>query len=267
VELFRPTCTSSFGRLASEDLEELKNVFDTPVDQILNRQDFLDKIAQIFSASFNFDLVKASPLALISIVLKSPGAAKSMESFLLARDVATTQDVFLLLAYLCQTRFGNEELREKLSGHPQMKSIMNAYQEADKQMPHLGYFDLSETQTEKIRKSATIVEQIRLRRFSESDSEYSVALNHLLNELHAICRMIDANSGTRPDYRAPEVQSFLIGNGVPHPVVAKVRNLFDRRNKTPVSHPGTDSSTSWNVVKNEYDEYRKAVGECLSCIL
>lgn len=36
-----------------------------------------------------------------------------------------------------------------------------------------------------------IIEQIRLRVFNEKIGSYSVALNHLLNEIHGICMLID----------------------------------------------------------------------------
>ena len=47
---------------------------------------------------------------------------------------------------------------------------------------------------------------------------------------------------------------------ISHETHAQIRNLFDRRNKSPVSHA---DPIAWAVTKDEYMDYRSHVGNCL----
>ena len=60
---------------------------------------------------------------------------------------------------------------------------------------------------------------------------------------------------------------FIESTGIPHTHYVQIRNLFDRRNKNQVSHPGSDNQTAWAVTKTEYEEYLHHVGRCLEFIL
>ena len=57
------------------------------------------------------------------------------------------------------------------------------------------------------------------------------------------------------------VAAFLRKQRVPHGTHVQIRNLFDRRNKSTVSH--ADHHISWAVTKDEYMNYRSHVGDCL----
>jgi hypothetical protein len=46
-----------------------------------------------------------------------------------------------------------------------------------------------------------------------------------------------------------------------------VRNLFDRRNKNPVSHPGEDKLAAWAVTQEEYLTHKKLVMDCLQHLI
>ena len=113
-----------------------------------------------------------------------------------------------------------------------------------------------------------VIEQIRLRSISQKTEIYSVALNHLLNEIHALCLLKDINSKKSPkDYDANDVRDFLIHLGIESDICITIRNLFDRRNTNQVSHPGSSSSVTWGVSRDEYLHYYSYVGRCLESIL
>jgi hypothetical protein len=109
-----------------------------------------------------------------------------------------------------------------------------------------------------------VIEQIRQRIFAEQRKQYSVALSHLLNEIHSIVWQLDDKKIDEAYYKSRHVLAFLNKAGVSHEISIKIRSLFVRRNKTPVSHADT---ASWHVSKLEYEDYRKQVGECLKYIL
>ena len=145
-----------------------------------------------------------------------------------------------------------------------MKNVMEIY--SDKSMYTLrpGYFDLYDGQSLKVSGRPDVVEQIRLRVQSERRNEYSVALNHLLNEVHAICYGFDDSGVDEKQYDSRKVTEFLMRKKVPHVTCLKVRNLFDRRNKNPVSHA---DPIAWPVSKEEYFDYHHHVGLCLKHIV
>lgn len=259
--------SSTFERIEQDDIETLKSVYDRPIEQVLSKAENISRIETIFDAAFNFDLIKISPLPLLIIIMKSSNATSQFEDFLKRKVVLTTRDTSLILTYLQQTDFKNAVLVKKLDNHPQLRKVMNVYTKARIESKLPGYFSLTKIQVERLADKDYIIEQIRLRVLSERTGEYSVALNHLLNEIHAICKFLDPSPIKMSDYRAPQVQAFLLNNGVTPNICAKVRNLFDRRNRTPVSHPGSTGNISWSVTEKEYWEYHKSVGKCLQKIL
>ncbi len=113
-----------------------------------------------------------------------------------------------------------------------------------------------------------MIDQIRLRRSAENSGSFSVALNHLLNEIHAICWKIETNEEKSiSEYNQKKVNDFLISRNVPSDICTDIRNLFDRRNNNGVSHPRFEPGSAWNVTKVEYEKYHEAVKKALAYIL
>jgi len=75
---------------------------------------------------------------------------------------------------------------------------------------------------------------------------------------------LDPKKKDQAKYNANDVLDFLDSVNLPHEIRIKIRNLFDRRNKTPISHADT---ASWHVSQLEYTGYREVVGKCLKLIL
>ncbi|MEM7715229.1 MAG: AbiA family abortive infection protein, partial [Cyanobacteria bacterium P01_A01_bin.68] len=91
-------------------------------------------------------------------------------------------------------------------------------------------------------------------------------LNHLLNEVHGVCISYDTEH-KKNKYEADDVVNYLITQSVPYEIHISIRNLFDRRNRNTVSHPSVEEKITWGVTREEYIEYRQAVGKCLEIIL
>jgi len=128
-----------------------------------------------------------------------------------------------------------------------------------------GYYKLTCLQMKRLSEMSDVLEQTRLRILSERSASYSVALNHLLNEIHAVC--IEQEKVNKKNYDVNDVVKFLHSRGVPHQKCIKIRNLFDRRNYNSVSHPGSDGSLAWEVTREEYLDYYEHVGRCLDLLL
>ena len=249
------------------ELEEevLKEIYDENVQKMLKEPNKKSRLKGIFmdSGGFDFELVNAYPLPIIILILECDDVRKKFEKFLLSKGDLTSRDIYLILSYLCQIEFGQAELLELLKRSPQMKEIMEVFEKTGLSPELIGYYGVMAEQVSKI-VEPNVTEQIRLRVLCELKGEYSVALNHLLNEIHAICGILDEKATGAKRYEVNEVAAFLKNQNVTHETHAQIRKLFDRRNKSPVSHA---DPIAWAVTKDEYMSYRYHVGKCLKHLL
>lgn len=253
-----------FIRDESTQDEILQNVFDKSVEQILDKPENKNKIQSIF-INFNFDLVKVKPLEILIVLLKDEISLTKFKNFCLNKKIITIGDADLILRFLSQTNFRDEKLLLKLKQNDHMNHIIDTFINGKLNCSSPGYYRLTCMHMHQIAKMPEVIEQTRLRVLSEKESSYSVALNHLLNEIHAIC--IKKEEANKKDYDVNEVIKFLHLNNVPHEICIKVRNLFDRRNSNSISHPGSDDSVAWEVTRDEYWDYYENVGKCLDFLL
>lgn len=253
-----------FIRDSSTQDEILQSVFDKSVEQILDKPENKKEIRSIFN-KFNFDLVKVKPLEILVVLLKDEVSLDDFKNFCLYKNLITISDADLIIKFLSQTNFGDEKLLLKLKQNAHMKDIIDVFIEGKLNCSSPGYYRLACMQMPQIAVMPEVIEQIRLRVLSEKESSYSVALNHLLNEIHAVC--IKKEKANNKNYDVNDVIKFLHLNNVPHEICIKIRNLFDRRNSNSISHPGSDDSLAWEVTREEYWDYHENVGKCLDFLL
>ncbi len=246
--------------------EVLKEVFDKRVRQLLSKRENLEEIGRIFT-DFNFSLINVSPVQIMVVLLLDPGAKSRFRNYLLARNQFTTSDVYLLLTYLCQTDFSDDAILDRLRQYPKMQNIVVKFEEGQLSSECPGYYTLSFQQLQRLIAMPHVIEQIRLRVISEKRLQHSVALNHLLNEFHAICFELDDNRGKEKDYNAKKVATYLEARKVQNSICVSIRNLFDRRNANQVSHPGSALTIPLGVSEEEYTKYKDAVGKALQKLL
>ena len=254
---------SNFKLNRDIDTDVFKEIYIETVMALLAKPSNVRRITKVFEG-FNFDLVIAQPREIVVILLHSKSAALAFEEYLLNKDRLSSRDAFLILTYLCQTGFISHSLIEKLKEFDQFKPIMDAFEKGGISSEIPGYYQLHENQVLKLAKMGNVIEQIRLRVFAEQKKQYSIALSHLVNEFHSIVWQLDGNGIDQSRYNATHVLDYLTKRVVPHEIRIKIRNLFDRRNKTPIPHADT---SAWHVAELEYIDYRNQVGECLKYIL
>lgn len=253
-----------FVRNNSATEETLQEVFNKSIEQILNKPDNQKKIKRIFK-NFNFDLVKVQPLEILIILLKDETAVDQFIEFCLKKTVITISDSDLIIKFLCQTDFREKKLLEKLKENLQMNNIIDMFVAKQLHCDQPGYYYLTCMQMKKLSTMPDVLEQTRLRVLNERNASYSVALNHLVNEIHAVC--IKQEQTNRKNYDVNDVVNFLLSKDIQHQICITIRNSFDRRNSNSVSHPGSDTSVAWEVTEEEYLEYYRNVGKCLNSIL
>jgi len=199
------------------------------------------------------------------MVLKDEIARNDFLKFLLSQESLNARNLDLFINSLCQTGFAETALLDKLEKNESFSSIAKIYKNSTLSSELPGYYNLSNNQILMIADKPHIIEQISLRVISERRGMYSVALNHLLNEIHAICCSLEGKQ--HENYKAEQAVKFLGSKRIPHEDNVNIRNLFDRRNRNSVSHPGSEDSPAWGVTSEEYYQYYNSVGKCLGVIL
>lgn len=260
-----PKCI--FDQNIDWDEDIMKEVLSKPVEQMLNRTEYKNRLNIIFT-DFNYEFVKLHPLVLIILIIKNQQSRDNFKAFLLSKSNLATNDIHLIIRFLCQTNFSDADLMDKLRLAPQLKEVVEAYQNPELYSDKPGYFDLDWNRCKPLISSSGVIDQIRLRRTAEISGSFSVALNHLLNEIHAICWEIENDSKKSfSEYTQKDVNEFLISRNVPGDICTDIRNLFDKRNTNRVSHPSFEPGSAWNVTKDEYEKYSEAVKKALAYIL
>jgi len=250
--------------LSRQESETLKDVYDKSVLGLMSTVANIARLETKFH-DFNFDLLRVYPQPLIILITICPIAKARLDSYLLAKTHLTTFDRGLLVVLLCQSGFSNQPLFNKLQANEQLKPIFDFIKfKRVVDNKNTGYYQVDIKRMTSLIKQVSFIEQIRQRVYSERQGHFSIALNHLLNEIQlAYCTLEGKDIKT---YKEPDVEAFLILKGIDNPTKTKNSNLFNRRNNNPVSHPGSDSRVAWAVEKAEYIDYKSYVAKTIETI-
>jgi len=249
-----------------EEVDEvLKYIYDSNIGNLFKSEKNQQKLEQVLDA-FPFEVFRLNSKAFTVLISKTSKAASQYRRFLLNTQEVTIFEAALIHEYLTQIELNDQELLKKLMQNPQWKPLVKAYNKGLIYRTK-DYCKVPRKAIYFFESDINIMEQIRMRRHHENIQEYTVALNHLLNELHSICRALDLDAGSGKDYNVNKVVAFLNRNQVFNHQRIGVRNLFDRRNKNPISHPGEDKLAAWAVTREEYLNYKKLVMDCLQHLI
>ncbi|MUK89282.1 AbiA family abortive infection protein [Ornithinibacillus sp. L9] len=239
----------------------LHKIFDKDISNLLNKGENKTKLESIFE-DFNFDLLSVSPLVLTILVMKSDKTKEKYINYLLSKDVSTSNARLLVIEALRQFNFNHEKLFQKLYEDKHFNEVLELYKITEFDYKNPGYFDLSmEYIYYLLNNNPLIIKQMELRVLNEMRGDYSVALNHLVNEFQSICYSLDTIKSQ--NYNANSIEVFLKKQSIEHFICIKLRNMFDRRNNNLVSHSGDENVQGSAVTKREYDYYKSAVSLCL----
>ncbi len=249
--------------------EVFKDIYNKNVQNIICKDDNLEELKNIFS-DFNFDLVKIRPKEILILVLKDEQIHNDFVEYFVEKDYLTINDVNLIIEYICQS--GEEhKLFNKLRTDKNVGSIIELIDESKVNIDKPGYYDLEFLKTELIQEKMSIIKQIELRELNEKKKNFSVALNHLVNELHSICYYYEKEKNDDISemkyYDSKNVQDLLTEEGVSNKTTIQINNLFDRRNNNGISHSGTDDIMFTGVNKDEYLKYKNNVKKCINKLL
>lgn len=112
--------------------------------------------------------------------------------------------------------------------------------------------------------SVSLMQQIKLRRLSEGVGNYSVSLNHFINEFQNLFGIRYFN---RENKTALEISQEMSSRTFDPDHIALISDFFKRRNENSVSHPNMIEIGLWSVHKTEYyDTYKEPVYRIIELI-
>jgi len=246
------------------DDEVFKELYDNRITQLLKKEENRNKLNAIFS-NFNFELVKFKPKEIMILIQLDEIIKGRYIDYISKKNNLSALDRNIIIDFLCQNNFKTDILINKLKEDKVFNLIMK-FPEVDLNKP--GYYDLDFSKLSNIIKYQSTLKQIKQREIYEKIGNATVALNHLVNEIHSICYYCDTNHGKQSkNHNINDITAFLRLKLVPNDIIISIQNLFDRRNNNSISHAGTDDHISWEVTIQEYLDYKNAVKRCLEIIL
>ncbi|TGM88726.1 AbiA family abortive infection protein [Leptospira licerasiae] len=251
--------TLSFG-------ETMNSIYDEEVSNLLSKKENLTRLEDIFE-SFNFDNIAHFPKQLILIITKSEKIKLQFEKYLNAKEIKNPLDANIFIEYFVQSKFQKTLYFDKIESLPAYKDVHKLITTHAKLDKDTGYFNLDLVHINSLPNKINYLEQTRYRVYAEEYENYSAALNHLLNELHALCFLLDKNAKRIKEYTSNSVQQYLDAIKVDNEVKIQIGNLFNRRNINPISHPGDESDHYLPVDKPEYLRYEGFVSRCINAIV
>lgn len=246
-------------------IENLRAIYDLRISNLLNTKEHKKRLKDVFK-NFDYSLIKYDIKAVMASLLRVPEAKNDVERYLMSIQNFTSYEFDLAVMYLNMTDFDNKKLFKRISENNTYSHIVNHFLNKTPISPRkCGYFGVKTTSLIKLKSEPSLLEQIRLRKYAEKRNHYSLALNHLLNEVHfLICLKA---KGKMKDFDANRSIDFLKSINTSNELVAKTRNLFDRRNNNAISHPGDEYHIAWGVEQSEYEDYKLAMSKLVNFII
>lgn len=133
-----------------------------------------------------------------------------------------------------------------------------------KQQPQVNFTRIYDAAFLNDEHSLSLMQQIKLRRLSEHVGNYSVSLNHFINEFQSLFGIRYFN---RENKTALEISQEMSGRSFDPAHISLISDFFKRRNENSVSHPNMAEIGLWSVHKNEYyNAYKKPVYQIIELI-
>ena len=253
-------------KLSDEDDRLLKEVFRQALKQYLSSNDAKKMLDTVF-ADWRPWLTVYNVKALMLLLGKTTNALNKIEKFILINlsDKATnTQFCYLIEHFLLHEKYSQKLVRkikkvEPLTTYFALLQRM-LLKRRDKVRPKINL------NQEMLKKEASLMQQVKKVVLAETNNDFNLAFNHLLNCLHVYCMVNDLkNSVSREKYSRNNVINFIRNKLTPadlHFVTA----FFDRRNKNTISHPGDPKMENWVVSESEYSTYKSKLNNLLKKI-
>ena len=247
--------------------ENLSHIYKKGVGELLKKPSSLEMLEQAFEG-FDFGLVKCAPLPLTILLHKVEKVWSRFRTYLLEKSHYSSHDIIIAIQYLAQIEFGDVEVLEKIRENQFGSILIDDFLLTEIPTEQPGYFNFSNSLVSLIQNEHDIIRQIERRVLAEKRKDFSVALNHLINELEATCFAFDPNRPTFiKNYNQEGVKIFLQTCGVSAKDLGLLPAIYSGRHSNSVSHPGSLHEPVQAVSKQIFTDYKIAVGRFVGCVL
>lgn len=240
--------------------EKIKYAFEPDVLNLLKSHEYQIQLNYIFK-DFNFSLITINTKAFLLIICSSAVSEKLLIDYLENKKIYNLQDTYILenLFLMNDGVAQNQNLKDRIiafNSKVYFKVLEKVFYRPvdiiDSKMR------LYNREFNSFNFTSKVIEQMKYRVCAEYLTNYSIALNFLLNEFQQICLELDHIAGTK-DYTAIDVTNFLYKKTIDTSEIIQIENLFNRRNNNIVSHPGLYGISPWEVSESEYNFYKASV--------
>lgn len=278
VELFQSICEAvkELGKKRSSlaaisflerETDVLNHIYKKGVSELLNQQANLSILEGAFS-TFDFALVKSAPLSLTILMSRVKAVWQRFRQYLLEKQHYSSHDIIIAITYLGQIDFDDAEILQKICQNRFGKVLVEDFQLSEIPSEQPGYFDVSDMHLLLIRDEHDITRQIERRVLAERRRDFSVAMNHLINELEALCFAFDPDrQESIKNYNQESVQRFIEGHGALRSDLSMIPAIYKGRHSNSVSHPGSYLEPIQTVLENDYLRYKGVIGRFIKKIL
>ena len=216
--------------------------------------------------NINYKITKLFPKPLMILMSSTEVTKNSFKDYIKKKkDSLLTSDINIILEYLSQINFDDDELFTILRNDINFKEIIRCFEK--KIIDKNGYYGIELENLKEIVQKQEILEQIRLRRLNEKIGNYQLALNHLVNEFQSIIFTLDNTSKAKKEYTANDIRKFLNNEDISRNDIIIIINMFDRRNNNLISHSGTEKDIYKYLTKEEYYIFKNTIKRILNELL
>jgi hypothetical protein len=245
--------------LETGDENALKECFISAVRNYSNSLEAKNELEKVF-LDWNPILTLHSIKALMFLIGTNENSLNNIEKFLMnnfSENIKRTELLYLLEKFLLHDKY-NGQFNEKITNIDQHPSIyfsmlhrlIKPSKESTQKFTPISNDDLKNYDS--------LMQQIKKLILSERKEDFTLSFNHLLNMFHIFCYLKDPENKNiqQKKYERPDILKFL-RNKLTLIEIQFIISFFDRRNKNPISHAGSEKMENWIIGKDEYEQYKE----------
>lgn len=257
--------TTKKASKGSKFSEIMKYAYSKKIIEYSKSDDGRQAIKESFK-DFNFEMVKLAPKPIIALITAEESVESRFKRYYSSKKYPNYSDIDVIMKYISHYNFSDNEL--EILDIPSRKykwinEILLSLKFKNKDETHV--YGMKYVYVYRLRSNRNLIMQIRSRKVAEQSGRWSLALNHLLNELHYVCFLLEKIRNK--DYDAMAVCRYLNKRHISPVDIITVRNMFDRRNSNTISHSGLPSEQLSYVSREEYLRYREVIYRVISLII
>ncbi|AKH32486.1 hypothetical protein XF24_00121 [candidate division SR1 bacterium Aalborg_AAW-1] len=256
-------------KIDPKDGEYISKLFQGGVYNLLKRSDNKKQLELILNDKFPYYIISTMPQFLLPIIFTSKVATNNLLNNILNKKLSVSHYDFVSKVLLGLKRekydIQYKKLLKKIEENSEtqyeyglMYNIIvgkNIFTNDIKLFQGINFQPYKNLLSVNGVMQKHFIDQIKGYKLSYKLRDYNSLLNYLLNIIHCLSYDYNTTNKEIEEFRANDVIETLNYMGFSHETIVHIKNMFNRRNKNPVSHGGHTDSLAWGVTKGEYKKW------------